>query len=78
MQHKHDSVPNLTWTLPDTEIAISRSIVILSTFNCWDIIAQLSRADVDDDFLSQLNNFDFKYVDSGVWVLADWLYAEVG
>lgn len=78
LKHRRGSLPNLTWTSVDNEQRISAGIAEFAFLNCWHSISRLSWANVDEDLLSQIYNFDYRCSNTiGISFLAHRFYERV-
>ncbi|EKM81463.1 hypothetical protein AGABI1DRAFT_105043 [Agaricus bisporus var. burnettii JB137-S8] len=60
-EHKHDSLPGLTWASEDDRLRVSQSITELLENSLFDEILDIQWEGVDEVLLSQLSNVDFRY-----------------
>lgn len=77
-EHKHGSLPGLTWVSTDNEQDITTQVAHFAHLNCWETISRLSWANVDEDLLSQIYNFDFlSGPNDDVDYLVNWFHKQV-
>ncbi|EKM81431.1 hypothetical protein AGABI1DRAFT_125818 [Agaricus bisporus var. burnettii JB137-S8] len=61
VDHKHDTLPGLTWTSEDNRLRLSQTITELLTRGFPGVMDDMQWDGVDEDLVSQLANVDFRY-----------------
>jgi hypothetical protein len=60
-EHKHDSLPILTWASDDNRLSLSQSITSFLKFPLSDDVLNTQWDGLDGGLLSQLSTIDFRY-----------------
>lgn len=77
--HQHGCLPDLKWVSPSNSELISTGVALFAETTCWKACSAIFEA--DEVLLSQIRDFDFRYIRLHIQELPDfasWLLKQVG